>query len=774
MTYDTERVKLGRSPVLLCDLELDKCNNTFAFDPPTNNITAPEDLTAGAWSTFGTMTKTANTDEAPDGTISADTLEGTDATKNEGIYEGLTGYGLSITYWYASIFCKKDTTGRATRFADLRLYFSSASAENNRLYIDTATGEFSTLFESTPGIYGVIDHSPTYWRAYISAKRISSNNAVRLQFYPCDGAGAGWTRDVTVTGEATAWGANLQSYPGLLSEIPDYWAVTCPASAPVGAECFNTRATCQAPASYNPVTPKIYTLSNVLVPGENFLNCIDSTELAPTVIRPDKGLGIRASIKVTVNDFPHHDRGIDPYVATRPYNPIEQGTYINKLVARNFHSVGRPLRIKTGYIGDTFDLADFQTRNYVIDRVTGPDSRGRFTITAKDILALADDARAVAPATSTGTLVGALTTGSTTLTVTSGTEAEYNESKYIRISDELILAPIANRAANVFSNLSRAQWNTEASAHDIADTVQAVKWMDADNVVDLVYDLLVNYGNIPAAYISTTDWDAARDTWYSSADINTVISEATGVTELINMLAEQYFFQIWWNEIDQAIIFNPIVPPAFGVSITDLADADNLIDDSVAVTRDASKRLSRVVVYYNPKTPIETREAKDYKAFYVRIDADAESTDEFGDIRQKVIFARFIDSEALAVQVGGRLLARYRNSPREIKFRLDAKDSDLVTGELADVLTRSIQDITGADNTTRFQITSFKELARQASGTHFEYSAIEVNFFGRYGYIGPNTLNDYDVESDANKAQYGFISLDTAVFSDGTEAYRII
>jgi len=566
--------------------------------------------------------------------------------------------------------------------------------------------------------------------------------------------------------------------PVLLVEIDldkcdlDYGNSPCTAAGGAGSECYNTRATCQDLANYDNSATLTLKFSDVFVEGETFFHCIESSTLAPTVIKPDKGLGLRASIKITVSDFPHHDRGVDPYVASRSYTPGDQGTFFSKLFARNRHYAGRALRVKTGYIADPFSASDFETRNYIIDNIAGPDDAGRYTITAKDILDLADDRRAVAPAVSTGKLQADIDDAETSLTVTSGTESEYTESKYIRIANEIIEAPIADRSANVFSNLTRGTWNTEAKDHDDGDTVQACKWFDNENVVDLVQDLLVDYAGISSSYITAADWDADRDTWYSTATLNTLITEPEGINKLINELAAQFFFQIWWDEISQKIIFNPIAPPSPIATIPEITDADNIIADSIRVKRDESKRLSRVIVYYNPRSPIETRDAKDYKSFYARIDSDAESGDEYDDIRQKIIFARFIDKELLAMQVGGRLLARQRSAPRDIKFTLDAKDADKVTGDLVDIVSRALQGFDGAASSTRFQITSFKELTKQGAGTFFEFAGYETSFQERYGHVGPNTLNDYDVESDANIARYGFICLDTGLFSDGSDGYR--
>jgi len=554
-----------------------------------------------------------------------------------------------------------------------------------------------------------------------------------------------------------------------------YGIAPCTASAGSGNECINSRQTCQDTANFDNTSTKTLQFSSVLIPGEPYLHCVESATLAPTVINPNKGLGQRASIRIMVNDFPHHDRGIDPYIANRSYDATAQGSYWTKFQARQRHFAGRPLRIKSGYIADPFNASDFQTRNYIIDSISGPDAAGRFTIGAKDVLKLADDKRAQAPIPTTGVLVADITDVATSLTVTSGTESEYTaEGDYLRIGEEVIQSPVANRSSNVFSNLTRGAFNTTAEAHELGDGVQSCKYLNAVNVVDLVEDLLENYASVPTAYIVDADWDAERDNYYSSAVINTVISKPTGVTELVNQLAKQFFFQIWWNEIDQEIIFHPIVPPRNVAVINEFNDDQHLIDKSVVLAANEESRLTRVLVYYNPSNPIDIDDPENYQGIYVIIEADAESAAEYNDIRQEVILAHFVDSEALAVQVGGRLLNRFRNVPRMLNFKLDTKDATDWTGNYIDINSARIVGEGGANKVTRFQVTSVQEVTAPLPGTVYQYKAIELNFTGNYGYIGPNTLGEYSAEDDADRANYAFISPATGIFADLTTAYRII
>ena len=249
------------------------------------------------------------------------------------------------------------------------------------------------------------------------------------------------------------WGAQLTE----IDFLPVYQKTVATAIAATGLlACFNTRVTCQDPDNYNKRVPLPTTRPHHWNGGKNQSHGHPAGALTPTVNNPEKGLGQRASITITFDDFPHHDRGFDPYVANRGYNPEVTGTFWARMIARNRYYQGRALRIKTGYIGDSFDIADFQTRHYVMDQVTGPDRTGRVTIVAKDILKLADDKRAEAPASSTGELVADISASDTSLTVTSGTEGEYNaEGDYLQIGHEPILSPVSTRSGNVFGNHTR-------------------------------------------------------------------------------------------------------------------------------------------------------------------------------------------------------------------------------------------------------------------------------------------------------------------------------
>ena len=89
-------------------------------------------------------------------------------------------------------------------------------------------------------------------------------------------------------------------------------------------------------------------------------------------------------------------------------------------------------------------------------------------------------------------------------------------------------------------------------------------------------------------------------------------------------------------------------------------------------------------------------------------------------------------------------------------------DDDAWTGDIVALATRRVQDATGSTPERDYRVL---EVAEKFSGDSVKYSYTLQSIGGvngvtpsRYGLIGPNTLNDYTAESDANKSTYAFIA----------------
>ena len=550
-----------------------------------------------------------------------------------------------------------------------------------------------------------------------------------------------------------------------------YGSAPCTASSAAGSECYNTIATCQDTANYTKTT-KTYTFSNIPIVAESAIPCIKDISIAPTKLTPGKGIGERASASITFNDFPHSDVGIDPYYSTRNYDPLAQGTFWGKLQARNPYHYSRDCIIKTGYLDDDgrYDAANFQSRYYMIETINGPDSNGRVRLAAKDLLKLADDKTAQCPAPSEGALASGIAAGATSFSVGTGQGADYPTSGKVRINDEVIA--YGSRTSDTFSSLTRGDDGTTADSHDAGDSVQLCYVVDAVNVVDVIEDLLTNYADIPSAYINATDWAAEKTDWLGSYDLTRTVTEPTGVNKLLSQIAVECNLDLWWGEIDREIKLKAIVPPRYTTEV--INDDYHLLADTVRVKDNEKDRLSQVWFYYGMRNQIDGDDTENYKYLYIKKDADAEGTDKNNKKRIREIKSLWFgaSAEALVKTTANRQLARWLNTPKEVEFSLDAKDSELDTGELITLSTKRLQDIDGSNLDYNLAVISKQELI---PGTTYKYKAITSQWSGAlYAYIAPAGTPDYTSASPLEKSNYGFITEASGFMSNGDEGYNII
>ncbi len=583
-----------------------------------------------------------------------------------------------------------------------------------------------------------------------------------------------------------------------------------------GQECYNTRFTCQDTPNY---TKHLKTFRFVepiegLPAGVDMIpSMIRSPQIAPTKITQGFGLGKRASVTLAFSDHPHHDRGIDPYVGNRSYDPEAQGTYWGKLRARTPYYQGRTIRIKTGFIQDVqsghllinpagdkllitpsggfieiygdsvLNWDNFESRTYIVEEIRGTDSNGTVEVVAKDILKLADDVRSKVPLASDGVLLNDISIIATSMNVVGGT---YNDpvalgtSEWVRLGDEIVqYTAISGTGTSadpwVLAGLTRTDitWGSTGDSHDADDSVQQCKAWQADNIRYIIDELLVTYAGIPSSYINAADWDAEESRWLLSINLTTIISEPTGVGTLISELQEQGYLNIWWNEVDQEIKLKAVVPPVLNAPVL-LDDISNVLADSIKVKDNTSDRVSDVWIHYD-KADYTSDDIGNFRKIYIAADEGAKSDDQFGDSRIKVIKSRWFNGSntSIAQQTANRLLSNLRNIPQKVSFSMDAKDSvGTVTGDVRDLVLDNIQDADGSAATTRVQIISSKEAV---TGHRYDYVGITGIGTSIFGFIGPDTLNDFTAESTENKQKYAFIADEvTQKMSDGSDSYRII
>ncbi len=491
-------------------------------------------------------------------------------------------------------------------------------------------------------------------------------------------------------------------------------------------------------------------------------------------------LGKRARIQVKLKDFADSDIWFDRYQSERVdgtaqtdeggYNPIDRGTFFAKLRRRFPYYIGRALRVKEGYVGES--LASMRTRNYVVTEWSGPDAAGNVTITASDVLDLARDKKSQCPEPSEGRLASDIAeTGLPSFDLTPATiGSEYPASGTAVIGSEIVNF---TRSSDTITLTARAQGGSDASAHSTDDTFQLCYVADAERIEDVAYDLFVNFAGIDPSFIDLPAWQSEGLRWLSGYVLDTIITKPTGVTKLLSELS-QFGVMWWWDDVAQEIKMRANRPLDVGETAPDLSDAATIIEDTAKISDLYDQRLSRVFFYHGViDYTASVTDGANFRNVSVPIDASAEGPQEYDQSQAYEVFTRWLGNDgsyAAANPASARILNRYRDTPQQIVFEFDVKDVNSV--EVASPVTvqsRLLVDETGNSLPSQMQITSIEEMV---PGHKLRAKAQTYQFLKRYGFFTENSRPVYGSSTDAQKAQGTyFVDEVTLQFPDGTEPY---
>jgi hypothetical protein len=545
-----------------------------------------------------------------------------------------------------------------------------------------------------------------------------------------------------------------------------YGESPCQASLGVtgNTQCFNTRSTCQDTANYTPVEHTLRFCSSRSPRPKLLVNAfpqIMDVDMTPGRLDPAGGLGQRATASVTFQDHPYHDRGLDPYYRVRYGSSIAEdlqaesggealqaesggeellatdaelnasnriaGTFWGRTLARNPYYQQRKCVVRTGYIVDgEYDPTQFIDRTYLLESIVGPDASGRVQLKAKDPLKMLDDERSQAPFPSNGRLVSAVDESETTLNVDAGAidlDDEYPVSGpfYIRIGSEVL--EVTSRFVNFFT-VQRAQFGTQASTHDVDDTVQLCLRYAAQRAHVIYEDLLSTYALMDATFIPYADWTTEADA-YLPRTYSTLITEPTPVKDLVKELCKSGLFSTWYDERVAQIKMRAIREP--DPDALTLNENEHIIADSVQVTFKPELRISQSWVYFAQTDPTESlEEVRNYRQLSVAADLESEGDNKFRAPAIDKIFSRWITSRTNADEVALRMTQLFGETPRQIKFSLDAKDgANIWLGDLLSIKTRQVQNALGRKQTLTIQIIEADEVE---SAHLYVYTGQSYNF----------------------------------------------
>lgn len=560
-----------------------------------------------------------------------------------------------------------------------------------------------------------------------------------------------------------------------------YGVAPCTAVNPLN-KCFNTFKTCQVPAVYDRgLLTLTFGMANQDAPKDSYIiPSLMSVTTAPSTINPTNGnknispLGTRAVATITFKDTPSTDMLVDKYRTERTYIPLNNGTFWSKWLVRNPYYQNRPVRIYEGYVGQT--LEEMQVRNYLIDAINGPDTSGKVTITAKDPLKLTDKQKSQAPFVTVGELIADINTTATSFVIKKGKTGDYPATGTVRIDDELMTytsmteATVLGELQITLSGITRGTDGSVIESHEADTNVQNCLRYENEFVWDVVYDLLVNYSKVPASFIPYAEWVTEGETWLFAFNVSTLVSQPTGVGELLSELMEQVLFYIWWDERDQLIKLRAIKPYIQSAPL--LTDNNSILADTVTYSTDPKNRVSQIWVFYNQHNKaLDVEDESNYRQVNVFADLEIESDDAYGESRIRKVYARWIVGDNQAYSLAVRLLNASKDNPKYLKFRVDAKDREIWTADVIDIQNRSMVDFNGNPVIERYQVLSAQEIV---SGEIIEYMTQLFSVRGiRFGFYMADDAPMYvDATAEQIAGQSAWYSNDEGFMPDGSEGWE--
>lgn len=555
-----------------------------------------------------------------------------------------------------------------------------------------------------------------------------------------------------------------------------------------GEECFNSWETCKDTANYSAQDKTITFCTPVSDVPAGYIPFLKDggVQFDPGDITPEDGLGKIGSVTVRFIDAPHDDVGIDPYVSSRSYSPLDRGTFWPRLRARWPHYTGRTLYWYSGYVHSPFSLSNLKKRTYVIEKLEGFGRKAGVTIVAKEPLKAVDDKRAVWPVKSTGTLAAAITAVATptTIDITTSDATEYDLDTYETASAVVMKGEVFQYTGTTpitggvqLTGVTRgapAPYECVQVAHSIGEDVQKCAWFDDMRAPDIIRHLMILGAGEPSGRVPYSTWESLYDTWLAGHRLTRLICKPTGVGSLItSVLQQSSSWGLWWDDIAEEYQYEVLRPAALGETVLEVTDDDNIVADSLVVSDDPDRLINDAVVWYAQLDPTkDEKETSNYAKAINSVDLNSISSNEVGSSRLRTVFGTWHPAPNAAVieSIAYNIILARGSVPYKVSFKLDRKDDALQTGDFVDITSTHIRDIYGAIRTTRFRVTKVDN-----AGEEIKYEAREDFASNRYSLIAPAALAgvDWTTATGTQKNTYMFISDASGLLSDGSEGKRI-
>ena len=541
-------------------------------------------------------------------------------------------------------------------------------------------------------------------------------------------------------------------------------------------KCFNTRTTCQDPANFDPTTKTLRLVEDVEgIPLEwGAIPSLKSFSISPTrlnIAGLTKGispLGLRSAANIRVQDHRDGDTLTDPYVSERLYDPWERGTFWGKWLARHRDWSDIEVDLLTGDLSQP--LNEFRRRTLFLEEVQGPDADGGVSISCRDVLSRLDGGKARAPRATDGTLNAGINNSATTLVVLIpgavpdptlyAQMGASDTTGLLRIGDEIIRfagrddAWTSDPSLVRFTGLTRGAYGTTAAAHDAGERVQwGYEWVDK-KPFEIVRDLFVNFGGVPADWIDMDDWSAEHDRWLRIYDeLTGFIIDPKDVDQVVGGILETVMASVWTDVEAKQLRFRAARPA--DEDIVEINDQSHILVDTMKRKVVMAEQVSSAEVWYGLQDALE--DLDDPKAYR---NARISFGPQFGLPRVRSIASRWLKTEGQAAITGSTLLQASGEPPIYITLELGIKDAGLVgPGTPVRLKTRILQDETGTVDEAMFVVTEAVEF----KGERVRLTMRSIGGFPGLSFWVDDMAPDWATANDSEKLDSGFWTED-----DGT------
>lgn len=556
--------------------------------------------------------------------------------------------------------------------------------------------------------------------------------------------------------------------------------------------CYNTWTTCRARRAYDGAgsirwrfindRPGIFPFGEFSDLDHPVTNVIPVRGLTVThargslnaagVLDGKSPFGVRSGVTVSMSDFPWDDHVGDFYVADRTSAPPRNFWAVWN--ARNAFYGNMFLRIYDGYYGQP--LADMRQRLYSIENIAGPNASGEVTITAMDPLMLAADAKSQFPESMDVRLVDDITADQATIRVTTLegpklTKAYGNDVVWhMRIGSEIFsYTGVTEIDLGVYDliDCTRGVLGTVAATATAETSCQrSGRYVDLPTW-EIGYDLMTGHTPFPAPLIDHGQWADEGDTYLPALRSTVTIPTPTPVVDLMGEICQQGMFYVWWDEYANTVPMLAVRPPRGAVAT--LTGVGHILARTAELRREPESLLTRVFVYYDQKNPtVSQTDPTNYRVVSGRIEADPEHPSAANGPRELSIFARFVNTEAHAVQITQRILSRYSEVPRFLTLHLDAKDREITLGGVCDVITREIVDTEGNMLSSRWQVIGWESVK---PGEIYLIDLQTYDYIGLFAVWMADGAPDFADANDDERANGAWWAGDDGLMPDGSHGF---